>query len=641
MNDDVTSAIRINLEIAGELGSFGVARHPIGVHVGSGLTEDDELRRRRSAAPGRRRWTPTACRSSWPTRRAGRRRSRARTPSDCARRDVTVVVHAPYVLNVASTNNRIRDPEPQAARPQHAQRGRGGRRARAGGARRARAGQGRPRGRRRQLAQDLRPPGRGRRLRRSRCSSRTPPAAATRWPATSTPSPGCGTRSASSAPGFVLDTCHAWAAGWDLATVVDDVRAITGRIDLVHLNNSRDPAGSSRDRHAPLTDGEIPTELLLEVARAADCPVILETPGDAAAHAEEIALLRAALARLTAWPLRQRSHRPHGRDRSAPSSTPPAGSSMPGQLVRTTSRSGCRTSRTTSAMSDDDGDVAQRPRRGRTTRRSTPRLAGAEVPEHPRHPEQRLGRPARAAASATAAGPAPPAAAATASTAGSRPCSAAGTRRRAGTPAGRPAGRTGRGAASASATPRPRQHEQHRDDGVEHRGRLPGARAVRRTAGRRWRAAAMFQTVSGSAGRLLVEPEEPAQLSGARTATGTFTDQPGAPRPPPPSAARRAAGRPAGRAGTARPGSAAGRASRRRRARGGRPASTGRRRAQAHMPEGGQRDGEQVPVGERVHEQQRGEADHRRVPGPPAGQPEHRPGRSRSAHSDSSRQVTT
>jgi deoxyribonuclease-4 len=96
--------------------------------------------------------------------------------------------------------------------------------------------------------------------------------------------------------GFVLDTCHAWAAGWDLGTAVDDVRAVTGRVDLVHLNNSRDPAGSSRDRHAPLTGGEIPVELLVAVARAADCPVVLETPGDAAAHAEEIAYLRDALA---------------------------------------------------------------------------------------------------------------------------------------------------------------------------------------------------------------------------------------------------------------------------------------------------------------------------------------------------------
>ena len=94
----------------------------------------------------------------------------------------------------------------------------------------------------------------------------------------------------------MLYTCHALAAGWDLVTVVDDIRAITGRIDLVHLNNSRDPHGSSRDRHAPLTDGEIPTELLVEVARAAGAPVVLETPGDAAGHAEEIAVLRSALA---------------------------------------------------------------------------------------------------------------------------------------------------------------------------------------------------------------------------------------------------------------------------------------------------------------------------------------------------------
>jgi deoxyribonuclease-4 len=95
--------------------------------------------------------------------------------------------------------------------------------------------------------------------------------------------------------GFVLDTCHAWAAGWDLETAVEDIRAITGRIDLVHLNNSRDPAGSSRDRHAPLVGGEIPTELLLGVARAAEAPIVLETPGDAAAHAEEVALLRSAI----------------------------------------------------------------------------------------------------------------------------------------------------------------------------------------------------------------------------------------------------------------------------------------------------------------------------------------------------------
>ena len=146
--------------------------------------------------------------------------------------------------------------------------------------------------------------------------------------------------------GFVLDTCHAWAAGWDLATAVDDVRAITGRIDLVHLNNSRDAAGSSRDRHAPLADGEIPTELLLEVARAADCPVVLETPGrrrrarrgDRALRcagpdrAGRAAPRRAAQLRYDSG-CRSAERSSSARRTTGPSSRgPPAGSSTPGQL---------------------------------------------------------------------------------------------------------------------------------------------------------------------------------------------------------------------------------------------------------------------------------------------------------------------
>ena len=96
--------------------------------------------------------------------------------------------------------------------------------------------------------------------------------------------------------GFVLDTCHAHAAGLDMDTVVDDIRGITGRIDLVHCNNSRDEAGSGRDRHAPLLSGEIPSDMLVDIVRAAGAPVILETPGGSAERGEEIAFLRAALA---------------------------------------------------------------------------------------------------------------------------------------------------------------------------------------------------------------------------------------------------------------------------------------------------------------------------------------------------------
>jgi len=93
--------------------------------------------------------------------------------------------------------------------------------------------------------------------------------------------------------GFCLDTCHAWASGLDLENVVDQVRAITGRIDLVHANSSRDEAGSNRDRHAGFADGTIPAELVAHVVREAGCDAVVETPADT--QAADIAYLRAAL----------------------------------------------------------------------------------------------------------------------------------------------------------------------------------------------------------------------------------------------------------------------------------------------------------------------------------------------------------
>jgi deoxyribonuclease-4 len=94
--------------------------------------------------------------------------------------------------------------------------------------------------------------------------------------------------------GVVIDTCHAWAAGEDLEEAVDLVRGLTGRVDLIHCNNSRDPKGSGRDRHANLTDGEIPGELLLHVVRAADAPVVVETPdAEGVGHLADIRWLRA------------------------------------------------------------------------------------------------------------------------------------------------------------------------------------------------------------------------------------------------------------------------------------------------------------------------------------------------------------
>jgi deoxyribonuclease-4 len=93
-------------------------------------------------------------------------------------------------------------------------------------------------------------------------------------------------------PGFCLDTCHAWAAGIELSTVVQKIKAITGRIDVVHANNSRDEFGSSRDRHANLESGQIDAAEIAGVVKAADAPTVLETPGGVPEHIADITLLR-------------------------------------------------------------------------------------------------------------------------------------------------------------------------------------------------------------------------------------------------------------------------------------------------------------------------------------------------------------
>ncbi len=95
--------------------------------------------------------------------------------------------------------------------------------------------------------------------------------------------------------GVCIDTCHAWAAGEDLETVVDRVRAATGGIDLVHCNDSRDPKDSRRDRHANLGAGMIPEDLLVGVVRDAAAPVVVETPDDDGGQAADIAWLRRRL----------------------------------------------------------------------------------------------------------------------------------------------------------------------------------------------------------------------------------------------------------------------------------------------------------------------------------------------------------
>jgi deoxyribonuclease IV len=92
--------------------------------------------------------------------------------------------------------------------------------------------------------------------------------------------------------GLCLDTCHAHAGGEELVGLVDRAKALTGRIDLVHANDSRDAFGSGADRHANFGEGQINTEALVAVVREAGAPVVCETPGGADGQGADITWLR-------------------------------------------------------------------------------------------------------------------------------------------------------------------------------------------------------------------------------------------------------------------------------------------------------------------------------------------------------------
>ncbi len=104
--------------------------------------------------------------------------------------------------------------------------------------------------------------------------------------------------------GVCFDTCHAYAAGHDLVSpggmtgTLDALVATVGpgRLRLVHANDSKDPVGSRRDRHANIGDGTIgprPFADLLRHPATAGLPVIVETPGENSGHLRDVATLRA------------------------------------------------------------------------------------------------------------------------------------------------------------------------------------------------------------------------------------------------------------------------------------------------------------------------------------------------------------
>jgi deoxyribonuclease IV len=95
--------------------------------------------------------------------------------------------------------------------------------------------------------------------------------------------------------GFCLDTCHAHAGGIDLGDVVERVLAITGRIDLVHANDSRDEFDSGADRHTNFGSGMVDGDALAAVVRQAGAPVICETPGGVEGQSADVTWLRSRL----------------------------------------------------------------------------------------------------------------------------------------------------------------------------------------------------------------------------------------------------------------------------------------------------------------------------------------------------------
>lgn len=101
--------------------------------------------------------------------------------------------------------------------------------------------------------------------------------------------------------GVCLDTCHVWDGGYDvvgdLDGVLDEFDRVIGldRLRALHLNDSKNPRGSHKDRHERIGEGCIGAEAFRAVVtdpRLRDLPMILETPNELPGYAAEISLLR-------------------------------------------------------------------------------------------------------------------------------------------------------------------------------------------------------------------------------------------------------------------------------------------------------------------------------------------------------------
>ena len=76
-------------------------------------------------------------------------------------------------------------------------------------------------------------------------------------------------------PSFCFDTCHAHAGGENLADVVQRTLEVTGHIDLIHANSSRDAAGTGRDRHSNFVGGTMDLEDIASMVKASGAPAVI------------------------------------------------------------------------------------------------------------------------------------------------------------------------------------------------------------------------------------------------------------------------------------------------------------------------------------------------------------------------------
>ena len=101
--------------------------------------------------------------------------------------------------------------------------------------------------------------------------------------------------------GVCLDTCHVYDGGYDIVNDLDGVlrefdRVIgLNRLKALHLNDSKNPFASHKDRHECLGKGSLGLETFRAIVNhpaLRDKPMILETPNELPGYQEEIALLR-------------------------------------------------------------------------------------------------------------------------------------------------------------------------------------------------------------------------------------------------------------------------------------------------------------------------------------------------------------